>query len=601
MKSNTEKIRTEANLGPKNLWKAVKIINGTTNNDIPLLIDDQTNKVSTNLAKAELFSETFENKISDITSNIIPDMNQEPYRRMIFGSYEENWITEQLVRTILVSLPNKRCSGYDRIPLIFYKDGSVVLLTVITKLMQKVLKHKVIPEQWKLAKVIPVYKKGNKSDPLNYRPISNLCSLTKVFEKLVLLRLKVIEEREKCDLTGSKQHGFKSNRSTETAALEIQSKISGWCDEGEFVTVTSLDLTAAFDIVDHRLLHKRMIQIGLPNIIVEIIDEWLRDRSFYCEVKGKASLVRQITHGTVQGSILGPVLFAIFISGISEMAKNSFSFADENYILNHARVKRDVIIKTEQTVATVRDWLIRNGMLVNDNKTEVCIFNKKDQPGDEVRVGASLIKIGSTINVLGIRFDTKMTWCDQARHAMGKANKAKQGLALIRKYFNQNEALRLATAYFYSTLYYGAKVWLISTLHHGIKKQLWQISSRMLRIVERDFTSNLSYMKLHKKYQRATPTMWCNYATATAMWSVLNEQISESILIKMMLNHLHAERRPGLLFTRSNSSKIGFNCLSNRLQTVSNRLKIDWQDMKKEQFKVICKKTFILSELLMIH
>ena len=94
LKSNTEKIRTEANLGPKNLWKAVKIINGTTNNDIPLLIDDQTNKVSTNLTKAELFSETFENKISDITSNIIPDMNQEPYRRMIFGSYEENWITE---------------------------------------------------------------------------------------------------------------------------------------------------------------------------------------------------------------------------------------------------------------------------------------------------------------------------------------------------------------------------------------------------------------------------------------------------------------------------------------------------------------------------
>ena len=103
----------------------------------------------------------------------------------------------------------------------------------------------------------PLHKKGSKKSILNYRPISNLSSITKIFEKLVLGRIGVIEQREKCSLTGRSQHGLK-NCSTETACLQIQSMIASQCDIGKYVTVTSLDLTAAFDVVDTELLIKRL-------------------------------------------------------------------------------------------------------------------------------------------------------------------------------------------------------------------------------------------------------------------------------------------------------------------------------------------------------
>ena len=97
----------------------------------------------------------------------------------------------------------------------------------------------------------------------NYRPISNLSSITKVFEKVLLHRIQEIQEKEKIDLTSSSQHGFKKNFSTETACLKIQTKLSNACDDGKYAALASLDLTAAFDVVDRKLLRKRLQIMGI--------------------------------------------------------------------------------------------------------------------------------------------------------------------------------------------------------------------------------------------------------------------------------------------------------------------------------------------------
>ena len=159
-------------------------------------------------------------------------------------------------------------------------------------------------------------------------------------------------------------------------------------------------------------------------------------------------------------------------------------------------------------------WLAENGLKVNEKKMEVCMFNKKDFAQCSILINGSEIKVENTIKILGVIFDSKLTWSEHCRHALNRANKAKQGLCLIRKYFTQTEMLKLATAFFYSTLYYGAKIWLISTLNHVIKRQLWQISSRMLQIVDGKRDQSISFLTLHKKYNRATPAMWNKYVTA---------------------------------------------------------------------------------------
>ena len=596
--SKTNKIRAEANLGPNNLWKAVKIANNTSASELPQVsVDGKSWKISDE-EKAECFADSFEGKIKNITENLTPNVNEQPStNKKILGLYEENWVTLEEVKKVVEKLKPKRCQGFDRIPQIFYIDGAEILTPVITRLMQKIMEKSELPEQWKIAKVIPTYKKGKRTDVANYRPISNLCSITKIFERLILDRINAIEEMEHCDLTGASQHGFKKHHSTESAGVEIQTKIAQRCDKDEFVTVTSIDLTAAFDVINHDLIIKRLVDTGLPKIITNVIKEWLEGRSFYCEINNATSELKDITHGTVQGSILGPVLFAIFIANIENVTKEIVTFADDNYVINHDKQRAGVIEKTRNSLQSTTEWLSGSGMKVNDGKTEICMFYKKDVQTEIIEINGREIMISNSIKVLGVVFDSKLNWEMQARNAMNRSNKAKQGISLIRRYFTEEETIKLATAYFYSTLYYGAKIWLTSGLSAVTKKRLWQISAGMLRIVEGKRHSRLSYVELHKKYKRATPTMWGKYTTALAMWELVNYQMPEATLIHAVLNRQYQERRSGMLFTRSNRRKIGFNCLSNRLQAVSKALKVDWHDMSKETFKAYCKKTLIIEEL----
>ena len=183
----------------------------------------------------------------------------------------------------------------------------------------KVLEEGKTPEQWKVARIIPLFKKGEKEKTENYRPISNLCSITKVYERLLLHRFEEIQEKERVDLTGSSQHGFKKNFSTETACLEIQTKLSNACDSGNYAALASLDLTAAFDVVDRKLLRKRLQVMGIPEKLIQLLDDWLFNRSSYCEVKKVNSEIFYVNCGTIQGSILDPLLFALFISPLADI------------------------------------------------------------------------------------------------------------------------------------------------------------------------------------------------------------------------------------------------------------------------------------------
>ena len=131
--------------------------------------------------------------------------------------------------------------------------------------MNLIYTTQMIPDQWRQAKIIPTHKSGPKNDIKNYRPISNLCTMSKVYEKLILQQLLKIAKSSNVDLTGESQRGFKTGRSTVTAALQIQSMIARAIDQDEYNVLGSLDLSAAFDVVNRDLLFKRMDAMGLPD------------------------------------------------------------------------------------------------------------------------------------------------------------------------------------------------------------------------------------------------------------------------------------------------------------------------------------------------
>ena len=209
-------------------------------------------------------------------------------------------------------------------------------------LFDKIYEHKNIPKQWLISKTIPIFKKGLTQNIENYRPISNLCTISKIFKKLILLRLQQLESLHKIDLTGKPQHGFKQKRSTTTAPLTLQSLLAKALDGDNYALMASLDLSSAFDVVNIDLLIKRLIIIGIPDDIVSLISVWLKNRSFYVMVGDDSSDVHLLDAGIVQGSILGPILYAIFVSPMFDLAKMTL-FADDNYLVCWNKTVQELI------------------------------------------------------------------------------------------------------------------------------------------------------------------------------------------------------------------------------------------------------------------
>jgi hypothetical protein len=231
----------------------------------------------------------------------------------------------------MMTLKPKNSEGFDRIPQRVLRDGMDLLLPPLTRMFQLIYNLRQVPEQWLVAKTTPIYKnKGERQNVESYRPIANLCSTSKIFEKLILMRILDIQEQNKVDLTRQGQHGFKRNKSTSTLSAELLSMISRSLDDDEFVLVSSLDLSSAFDVVNVNLLIKRLTILGLPEDVISLIKVWLQNRCYYVSLDSGNSVLHDLLLGTVQGSILGPVLYAMFVSPIFDIVP-MLAFADDSY------------------------------------------------------------------------------------------------------------------------------------------------------------------------------------------------------------------------------------------------------------------------------
>ena len=133
-------------------------------------------------------------------------------------------------------------------------DGISIFIKPLTILFNSIYTSSEIPEQWRTAKIVPVYKKGDSKDISNYRPVASLCAGSKIFERLILQRIKNLEKENEVDITNKGQHGFKTGKSTNSAGLLIQSLISRALDDDNYALLTSIDLSSAFDVVNVKLL-----------------------------------------------------------------------------------------------------------------------------------------------------------------------------------------------------------------------------------------------------------------------------------------------------------------------------------------------------------
>ncbi len=574
----------------RSLWRAVGIAKNLNQEELPETMYHNGNKIN-NDELAEKFSEFFERKIENLTSNAI--INAQVYNGTNKINVNDlNFMSSDKVLEAMKDLKIKNSEGTDRIPQRILADGIELLHRPLSALFYLVYTQKQIPVQWKMSKITPIHKKGSKNKITNYRPIADLNAASKIFERLILNRIGTIEKEMKVDLTGDTQHGFKKGRSTSTASLSIQNALAKALEQGNFALMASLDLSSAFDVVNIGLLLKRMQIIGIPRDIIELVEIWLRDRTYYITCRGKNSCIKMSNVGTIQGSILGPFLYAVFVSPLFDLTP-FHAFADDNQVIAIDKKIEGLKTKMQIQLEMMTRWLKHSGLIVNESKTELCLFHKANHNPIDITINNVNIRSKTTINVLGILFDSQMKWEPQVSQSINKARKALHGIKLIKKHFDKNELRQLLTSNYYSVLYYNSEVWHMPSLHTSLKRQLLSASAAALKIMGHRQDIQISHEQLHLMNARATPIKLMTYKLSLQLYKSYNDNQQNETWLRLNFQQMFNNRTDTILIADESKNRIGKNIIINRLTILNGKVKLDWMNLSYDAYKLKCKNLFL--------
>ena len=263
------------------------------------------------------FNEFFINIGPNLISNVSTVSHETHHKyltRNTLTSFNSSLVDENHIAKTLASLRTKNSSGHDGISTKLLKFISPALLKPLTIVIKQSLITGIFPDELKIAKVIPLFKKNDASVIDNYRPISLLPSISKLFEKVVFLQLSEYFTCSK--LLHEGQYGFRENHSTELASVELMDRIISAVDRKTLPITIFMDLSKAFDTLNHNILDK-LYHYGIRETALCWFKDHLTNRQQYVEIDDTASDKRVITTGIPQGSILGPLLFLIYMNDIS--------------------------------------------------------------------------------------------------------------------------------------------------------------------------------------------------------------------------------------------------------------------------------------------
>ena len=240
----------------------------------------------------------------------------------------------------------------------------------------------------------------------------------------------------------------------------------------------------------------------------------------------------------------------------------------------------------ETKLKLIIKWLKDSGLKVNEAKTEVCLFYRKDTPQVVITVSGIRVKSKDHMNVLGITFDSKLTWANHVAIQTNKANSALHAIRLIRKFFNQDEILSLLTSNFYSILYYNSEVWHLPTLKPELKQLLLSASAKALKISQRVPDSYESFVNIHTSCKRALPNQLITYKHAILLHKIFNTQSPEIDWIDLNFNQTFNSRQLHFNTIKTNNFIVGNNILNTRLTVLNTKIPLNDLNMSLESFKV---------------
>ena len=263
----------------------------------------------------------------------------------------------------------------------------------------------------KIAKVIPIYKKGNAQEVGNYRPISLLTSFSKILEKIIYKR--TMSFLTEFDILSRTQFGFRQKHSTTHALLKFLDKVAHSIDNKLHTIGIFLDFSKAFDTINHKILLQKLFHYGIRGKALEWFDNYLTERKQYVNINGQDSYQRLISCGVPQGSLLGPLLFIIYINDFqySTELMSFILFADDSNIFFSHQNPQSLLSIVNNELKLVQNWINANKLSLNVDKTHYILFSNslKSLPGNVLIDNTTLNQVKST-KFLGIYIDSDLSW-----------------------------------------------------------------------------------------------------------------------------------------------------------------------------------------------
>jgi hypothetical protein len=371
-------------------------------------------------------------------------------------------LTTDEIQKIVLRSPNKSCV-LDPMPTWLLKKFTEPLIPTITDIVNKSIQSSIFPSALKEARVTPLIKKPSLDRNVlkNYRPVSNLPFVSKILEKAVLMQL--IDYMEANNLFCPVQSAYRAKHSTETALLKIQNDILLELDAGRGVILVLLDLSAAFDTIDHDILVSRLqSRLGISGPALQWFHSYLEDRSQAVYLNGVSSDPVVLIHGVPQGSVLGPVKFLAYMCPIYDIAQlhaiSMHQYADDTqlYLAFDLDKQEEAMARMEACVSDIRIWMRQNKLKLNEDKTELLVIAPARQAHkisvDAINIGDCEVKSSKVAKNLGATFDDTLCLAPHVTSIVKSCNFQLRSIGQARKYLTHDATEKVIHAFVSSRL-----------------------------------------------------------------------------------------------------------------------------------------------------
>ena len=488
----------------KKTWELINSIRGKNKRAIKPLFTIDNERITDRRIIANKFNEYFVSIASNMNNqatahNDIPITAVPSFKSFLSKSCMTSIYLEECTSTeieeIISNLENGKASD---IPIKVIKQSSKIISPILETLFNDCMANGVFPNSLKVGNISPIYKKGNEEHLENYRPVSTLPIFGKIFEKIIYSRLyKFLISK---NILHESQFGFRKGHSTSHALNYSVEEITKILNSGKHVVGIFIDLSKAFDTINHEKLLTKLYGYGIRGTAHSLITDYLSNRTQYVSVLGEKSEKLDMKYGVPQGSVLGPLLFLLYINDLvncSDLGKFVL-YADDTNIFVSGSTKRNAYIKANKILKSVHSYMMANQLHINLSKSYHIYFKPKvDTSGScartlpfvgkhnnmesQIYINGTLIKQVSKIKFLGVTLDEELVWDPHIEYLIQKLKSCTGVLSRIRHVIPHKLYASLYHSLFESHISYGISVW-GGVPQHKLDK-LFTLQKKCIRIL----------------------------------------------------------------------------------------------------------------------